>query len=83
MTLGRNVLLNLDSVLDNTAKTFSILACGTSYHAGLIGEYIIEELLGIPVRVTLASEFNHRRVMFPDEAIVVTQSVKLPMYYMP
>jgi len=73
-TLGKNVLLNLDSVLDNTAKTFSILACGTSYHAGLIGEYIIEELLGIPVRVTLASEFNHRRVMFPDEAIVVTQS---------
>ena len=73
-TLGKDVLLNLNTVLDDSAKTFSILACGTSYHAGLIGEYIIEELLGIPVRVTLASEFNHRRVMFPDEAIVITQS---------
>ena len=73
-TLGPNVLLDLDTSLDSTAKAYSILACGTSYHAGLIGEYIIEELIGIPTRVTLASEFNHRRVMFPDEAIVVTQS---------
>lgn len=73
-TLGENVVLRQDLTLDDTAKAYSILACGTSYHAGLIGEYIIEELLGIPTRVTLASEFNHRRVMFPDEAIVVTQS---------
>ena len=37
-----------------------IVACGTSYYAGLIGEYLIEELAGLPVEVQLASEFKYR-----------------------
>jgi len=37
-----------------------IVACGTSYYAGLVGEYLIEELTGIPVEVQLASEFKYR-----------------------
>lgn len=37
-----------------------ITACGTSYYAGLVGEYLIEELAGIPVEVQLASEFKYR-----------------------
>lgn len=37
-----------------------IVACGTSYYAGLVGEYLIEELAGIPVEVHLASEFKYR-----------------------
>lgn len=37
-----------------------IVACGTSYYAGLVGEYFIEELAGIPVEVQLASEFKYR-----------------------
>ncbi len=37
-----------------------IVACGTSYYAGLLGEYLIEELAGIPVDVQLASEFRYR-----------------------
>jgi len=37
-----------------------ILACGTSYYAGLVGEYLIEEIAGIPVEVQLASEFKYR-----------------------
>ena len=37
-----------------------IVACGTSYYAGLVGEYLIEELSGIPVEVQLASEFKYR-----------------------
>lgn len=37
-----------------------IVACGTSYYAGLIGEYLIEEIAGIPVEVQLASEFKYR-----------------------
>ena len=41
-----------------------IVACGTSYYAGLIGEYIIEELTGIPVEVQLASEFKYRKEPF-------------------
>ncbi|MBN1600765.1 MAG: glutamine--fructose-6-phosphate transaminase (isomerizing) [Chitinispirillaceae bacterium] len=53
----------------------SIIGCGTSYHAGLVGKYIIEEALGIPVRVELASELNHRhRMIIPDLTIAITQS---------
>jgi len=37
-----------------------IVACGTSYYAGLVGEYLIEQLAGIPVEVQLASEFKYR-----------------------
>lgn len=52
--------------LDNVAEQLRyidrivIVACGTSYYAGLIGEYLIEELAGIPVEVQLASEFKYR-----------------------
>jgi glucosamine--fructose-6-phosphate aminotransferase (isomerizing) len=41
-----------------------IVACGTSYYAGLVGEYLIEELAGIPVEVQLASEFKYRKEPF-------------------
>jgi glucosamine--fructose-6-phosphate aminotransferase (isomerizing) len=43
---------------------FVIVACGTSYYAGLVGEYLIEELAGIPVEVQLASEFKYRNEPF-------------------
>jgi len=56
-------------------ETVTIVGCGTSYHAGLIGKYLIEELLGIPVSVDLASELNHgRRTIPPSLAIAITQS---------
>jgi glucosamine--fructose-6-phosphate aminotransferase (isomerizing) len=62
-------------VLNGDIGDLSILACGTSYHASLIGKYVIEELLGIPVRVELASEFNHCHRTIPTAAtIVLTQS---------
>ncbi|APV45136.1 glutamine--fructose-6-phosphate transaminase (isomerizing) [Dehalogenimonas formicexedens] len=52
-----------------------ILACGTSYHAGLIAKYLVEELLGLSVNVELASEFNYHRHRTPEAlAIVITQS---------
>ena len=41
-----------------------IVACGTSYYAGLVGEYLIEEIAGIPVEVQLASEFKYRSQPF-------------------
>ncbi len=60
---------------DSGLKDLLMLACGTSYHAGLIGKYIIEELLGIPVRIEIGSEFNHRsRMILPSAAIIITQS---------
>jgi len=42
------------------AKRIIIVACGTSYHAGLVGEYLIEDLARIPVEVEYASEFRYR-----------------------
>jgi glucosamine--fructose-6-phosphate aminotransferase (isomerizing) len=52
-----------------------ILASGTSYHAGLIGKYIIEELVKTPVRVEYAHEFNYNgRIQPNSKAIVITQS---------
>jgi len=53
----------------------TILACGTSYHAALVGRYIIEKVLGIPVRVELASEVNYYdRPLAGAAAIAITQS---------
>lgn len=53
-----------------------IVACGTSYHAGLIGKYMIEELARIPVEVDIASEFRYRKPIITkgDLIIVITQS---------
>ena len=57
-------------------KRFIILGCGTSWHAGLIGEYLIEELAGIPVEVEYASEFRYRHpVIEPGTiALAISQS---------
>jgi len=52
-----------------------ILACGTSYHAGLVGKYIIEKLVDVPVRVELADEFIYYGQASPgSRAFVLTQS---------
>jgi glutamine---fructose-6-phosphate transaminase (isomerizing) len=69
-----NTLSNPKLTIGKDIQSLRIIACGTSYNAGLIGEYIIEELLGIPTNVVFGSEFNHRRVIFPNEAIVISQS---------
>lgn len=51
-----------------------IVACGTSYYAGLVGEYLIEELAGIPVEVQLASEFKYREEPFSRGTMLVAIS---------
>lgn len=52
-----------------------ILGCGTSYHAGIVGKYIIESLVRVPVRVELASEFNYSGFAAEkNTAIVISQS---------
>lgn len=73
--------VKLSGIIDNRerilgAKRFVICACGTSWHAGLIGKYIIEELTRIPVDVEYASEFRYRKpVIFPtDVVIAISQS---------
>ncbi len=51
-----------------------IVACGTSYYAGLVGEYLIEELAGIPVEVQLASEFKYRNEPFSRSTALIAIS---------
>ena len=52
-----------------------MLACGTSYHAAMIGKYIVRELLKIPARIEIASEYNYYSDVMPGTvAIAVTQS---------
>ena len=65
---------NIQSLVD--AKRIIIIACGTSWHAGLVAEYIIEELCRIPVEVEYASEFRYRNpiVNKGDIIIAVSQS---------
>lgn len=65
---------NIDKIKD--ASRILIIACGTSWHAGLIAEYIIEELCRIPVEVEYASEFRYRNPIINegDMIIAISQS---------
>lgn len=67
--------LDFDEVFKNIGKIF-IVACGTAYHAGLVGRLAIEKLAGIPVETDIASEFRYRTVLWkPDDLmIVISQS---------
>ncbi|MDR2835217.1 MAG: glutamine--fructose-6-phosphate transaminase (isomerizing) [Bacteroidales bacterium] len=58
------------------AKRIIIIACGTSWHAGLVGEYLFEELARIPTEVEYASEFRYRNpIIFEDDIILaISQS---------
>ncbi len=48
-----------------------IIACGTSYHAGMVGKYLIESLARVPVTVDLASEFRYRNPLIDDRTLVI------------
>ena len=55
-------------------KGISIVACGTAYHAGFVGKYIIESLCGIPVAVDVSSEFRYRDLLIGPETLVIAVS---------
>ncbi len=79
-TLGEYIALaepiaNFAALSSTPLEGMLLLACGTSYHAALVGKYIIEELARIPVRVELASEFNYCQQPSPRTGVVaITQS---------
>jgi glutamine---fructose-6-phosphate transaminase (isomerizing) len=60
-------------VFDNI-KSVLILACGTSYHAGLVAKYWFEKLARVPCNIEVASEFRYRRPVIAQDALVVTIS---------
>jgi glucosamine--fructose-6-phosphate aminotransferase (isomerizing) len=66
LKISPNSLASKDSI--------TIVACGTAYHAGLCGKYIIEELCGIPVTVDLSSEFRYRKPIINKNTLVIAIS---------
>ncbi len=56
------------------ARRIIIIACGTSWHAGLVGEYLFEEMARIPVEVEYASEFRYRNPILTEDDIVIAIS---------
>lgn len=58
----------------HNANRIIIIACGTSWHAGLIGEYLIEEFARIPVEVEYASEFRYRNPILTEKDVVIAIS---------
>jgi glucosamine--fructose-6-phosphate aminotransferase (isomerizing) len=68
-SLGPKALELLESI-----ENIHIVACGTSYHAGLVGRYWIESLAGVPCQVEIASEYRYRNVVVPPNTLFVTLS---------
>ena len=77
--------LGKDTVLDSSfgpkaieifdkIKSIQIIACGTSYHAGLIAKYGIESVTSLPVNVEVASEFRYRKVVVQPDSLIITIS---------
>lgn len=74
---GKRVMLN--GVTDNkerflNAKRIVIVACGTSWHASLLGKYLIQDMCRIPVEVEYASEFRYSNPVLDDRDIVIAVS---------
>ncbi|HET8837823.1 MAG TPA: glutamine--fructose-6-phosphate transaminase (isomerizing) [Flavobacteriaceae bacterium] len=74
-------LIRMSGIDDHLEKFLNaprilIVACGTSWHAGLVAEYIFEDLARIPVEVEYASEFRYRNpVIYPDDVVIaISQS---------
>ncbi|MGY8908686.1 MAG: glutamine--fructose-6-phosphate transaminase (isomerizing) [Flavobacteriales bacterium] len=63
---------NLDKFLN--ANRIIIIACGTSWHAGLVGEYLFEDMARIPVEVEYASEFRYRNPIITNKDVVIAIS---------
>jgi glucosamine--fructose-6-phosphate aminotransferase (isomerizing) len=57
-----------------TVSSIQIVACGTSYHAGMVAKYWIEGLAGVPCRVEVASEFRYRKFKVQENTLLVTIS---------
>ncbi len=62
--------LDMDARELRAVKRIVFLACGTSFHAGMVGEYMIEDLARIPVEVEYASEFRYRRPILDPDTLV-------------
>ncbi len=77
--LAEENIIKMSSIEDNLDKFLNanriiIVACGTSWHAGLVGEYLFEDMARIPVEVEYASEFRYRNPIITNKDIVIAIS---------
>ncbi|MPT33795.1 MAG: glutamine--fructose-6-phosphate transaminase (isomerizing), partial [Flavobacterium sp.] len=79
--LANKGIIQMAGVEDNLEKFLNanrilIVACGTSWHAGLVAEYVLEEFARIPVEVEYASEFRYRNpIIYPNDVVIaISQS---------
>ncbi|MDX1626355.1 MAG: glutamine--fructose-6-phosphate transaminase (isomerizing) [Wenzhouxiangellaceae bacterium] len=71
---GGEILPGLDRDLLSATRAVHILACGTSYHAGMVARYWIESLAGIPTTVEVASEYRYRDPAVPEGTLMLAIS---------
>jgi len=73
---GKAQLGGLNSVQDRLREVerINIVACGTAYYAGLVGEYMLEEYAGIPCEVDLASEFRYKKPILDKKTVIIAVS---------
>ena len=77
--LPKDGIIKMSGIDDNLNKFLNadriiIVACGTSWHAGLVGEYLIEDMTRIPVEVEYASEFRYRNPIITNKDVVIAIS---------
>lgn len=65
--------INASEVFDKVKK-IQIVACGTSYHAGLVARYWLEEIAGLPCQIDIASEFRYRHKIIEPDTLFITLS---------
>lgn len=68
-------------ISDEEIKKFEqiyVVACGSVWHAGMVGQYVMEDIAEIPVRVELASEFRYRKMPMNKNALVIVISLIEP-----
>lgn len=65
---------NIPVSLFENCRDITIVACGTAMYAGMVGKSLIQDLLGIPVTVAIASEFRYEKPVISDESLVIVVS---------
>lgn len=77
IALGKPITLDKINLtkeeLENIDKVY-IVACGTAYHAGVVGKYVIEKLARIPVEIDIASEFRYRNPIINEKTLMIVMS---------
>ncbi len=73
---GKTIIAELEPIADKlkTTRNVQVVACGTSYHAGLVFKRFLEEYAALNVEIDVASEFRYRKIKFDEDTIVVAIS---------